>query len=297
MRLSALALGALLTSTAYAAPAFAPPPKPGPAVRKPAAVTWTAESLSVFADALLADKGGDLEKAHDFYRRMSSDDKLLPAVLYNQADVLRRMERYKDAIEQYKKYLEAAPDAPDRAEVERLISRLELTPPILTIDGEDPGAVIYVDGILVGPSPQTISVTPGKHSVDRIGPTSYDHDSIDVKPLDVRHLQTSSSNKEEAGNVVLSAAASIRYSGSWRDGKDDSGFMWRMNARLSVAPGRHTTQMFGRDYACGPLAFEVPKSPGVTYVFIDTPGDAVKAEESGGCVQINVKVKKVVFPP
>jgi tetratricopeptide (TPR) repeat protein len=293
MRLSALALGALFTQAAYAAPAFAPPPKPGPAVRKPAAVTWSAESLSVFADALLADKRGDLETAHDFYRRMSSDDKLLPAVLYNQADVLRRMERYKDAIELYKKYVEAAPDAPDRADVERLISRLERTPPILTIDGDDPGAVIYVDGILVGPSPQTIQVTPGKHSVDRIGPTSYDHDSVDVKPLDVRRLQTSRSAKEETGNVVLSAAASIRYSGSWRDANDSSGFTWRMNARLSIAPGRHQTQMFGRNYACTPLAFEVPKGGGITYVYID----AVKAEESGGCTQINVKVKKVVLPP
>lgn len=264
-------------------------------MRKPAAVTWSAESLSTFADAMLADKAGDLEKAHDFYRRMSNDDSVAPAVLYNQADVLRRMERYKDAIEQYKKYLEAAPDASDRSDVEKLIARLEATPPILTIDGDDPGAVIYVDGILVGPSPQTIQVTPGKHAVDRIGPTTFDHDNIDVKPLDVRHLQTSSSNKEEAGNVVLSPAGSIRYTGSWRDGDRDSGFMWKLPSRLAVAPGRHSTQMFGRDYACNPLAFEVPKAPGVTFVYIDAvnPDD----EKRGGCVQITVKVKKVAFPP
>ncbi|MBA3464658.1 MAG: tetratricopeptide repeat protein [Deltaproteobacteria bacterium] len=294
MRLSALALGALLTQAAHAAPAFAPPPKPGPAIRKPAAVTWSAESLSVFADALLADKAGDLEKAHDFYRRMSSDDKLVPAVLYNSADVLRRMERYKDAIELYKKYLEAAPDASDRADVGKLIARLEATPPILTIDGDDPGAVIYVDGILVGPSPQTIQVTPGKHAVDRIGPTSYDHDHIDVKPLDVRHLQTSSSSKEETGNVVLSGGGAIRYSGSWRDGDRDSGFMWKLNGRMDFAPGRYSTQLLGRDYACSPLAFEVPKGPGVTFVFVDAPN--ADDEKRGGCVQINVKVKKVAFP-
>lgn len=287
-----LGLAAVLAGgAAIAGPAFAPPPKPGPPVRKPASTTWTPESLSQYADAMMADKAGDLEAAERAYDR-AADDAKQPALYYNLADVQRRMERYKDAIKTYGKYLEAAPDAPDRADVEKLIEKLKATPPVVTIDGDDPRAVVFVDGVLVGPSPQTLQMTEGMHSFDRIGPESFRHETDKLSALEHEHVQTSTYNpgKDDTGNVVLSAAAAIRRSGGWRDQTRE----WRAPARMTLEPGHYETQMFDDNYLCSPVAFDVPKGDGVTYVFIDA---APRDPKDRGCIPITVRVKKVSFPP
>lgn len=282
-------LGAVLAfaGAAIAGPGFGPPPKPGPPVRKPASLEFSAEALGEFAEAMIADKAGDLEKAKDHYRR-ALDDAKQPAVLYNMADVERRMERYKDAIETYGKYLDAAPDAPDRAEVEALIAKLKDTPPIITVDGEDPRAIVVLDGVLVGPSPQTITVTPGWHAVDRIGPRSFDHDIFEAKPLDMRHLD-SSSRKEEPGNVVFTASSGIQRSGSWLDGDRE----WRFPHRMDLPAGRYETVLFDDRYLCTSVVFDVPKGDGVFYVYLDA---GAKPDRSK-CTPFTVKIKKLVFPP
>jgi hypothetical protein len=287
MRSLPLALSALLVlaSSATAGPAFGPPPKPGPPVRKPASLEFSAEALGEFAEAMMADKAGDLERAHDHYRRALGDVKP-PAALYNMADVERRMERYKDAIETFGKYLEAAPDASDRAEVEALIGRLKQTPPIITVDGDDPQALVFLDGVLVGPSPQTIQIPPGWHAVDRVGPRSFEHDELEAKPLDMRHLQ---SRKEETGNVVFTASSGIQMSGSWRDG----GREWRFPHRIDLPPGRHETTAFNETYLCNSVVFDVPKGDGVTYVYLDAPA----RPDRSTCIPFTVKTKKLVFPP
>lgn len=287
---SVLALALTVAPAAADRVTFGPLPKPGPAVRKPASVTWSADDLGVFADAMMADKRGDLEAAEQLYRRGDLDEKR-PEVIYNLADVQRRMERTKDALESYKKYLEAAPDAPDRTDVEKVIEKLAATPPIITVDGEDPRAVVFIDGVLAGPSPQSVSITEGKHSIDRIGPTTYEHHVHTGKNAEVRHLY-GYGNKEEVGNVVLSAAASVQLSGRW---KDDTDREWSLPSRMTLPPGRYQTTLFRDRYACNPLVFDVPKGDGVTLIYIDAPERDPK--DRGACLPITVKVKKVVFPP
>jgi tetratricopeptide (TPR) repeat protein len=284
-------LGSLvLAGVAAAAPAFSPPPKPGPPVRKPASIAFTADALSEFAEGIMADKAGELEKAEQHYRRAADIDKQ-PASFYNLADVQRRMEKYKDAIKSYGKYLDAAPDAADRAAVEQLLQTLQATPQIVTIDGEDPRAVVFVDGIYVGPSPVSLQLPDGKHVVDRISPTTFEHRMVAAKPLDVDHLHAYGDDKP--GNVVLSAATAVKRTGSWRD----AGREWDLPSRFTLAPGRYATQMSG-DYLCNPIAFDVPKGDGVTFVFIDATGpDPQDKSAQRACLPITVRVKKVVFPP
>jgi tetratricopeptide (TPR) repeat protein len=286
-----IAFGSLvLAGAAAAAPAFAPPPRPGPPVRKPASIAFSADALAEFAEGIMADKAGELEKAEQRYRRATEIDKQ-PASFYNLADVQRRMEKYKEAIKSYGKYLEAAPDATDRAAVEQLVQTLQATPQIVTIDGEDPRAVVFVDGIFVGPSPVSIQVPDGKHVVDRIGPTSFEHRTISAKPLDVDHIHAY--GDEKAGNVVLSAAVAVRRGGGWRDGDRE----WELPSRFTLAPGRYETQMSG-NYLCSPIGFDVPKGDGVTFVFIDATGpDPQDKSAQRACLPITVRVKKVVFPP
>ncbi len=291
MRSPLLALGALLlgSSAAIAGPAYGPPPKPGPPVRKPASLEYSAETLGEFAEAILADRAGDLESAKQHYNR-ANNDAPLPAVLYNLADVLRRMEQYKDAIEHYRKYLDAAPDAPDRADVEALIAKLQQTPPIITVDGDEPRALVFLDGVLVGPSPQTIQITPGWHAVDRVGPETFEHDSFEAKPLDMRHLEAPYRGaKEEEGNVVFTTSSAMQTSGSWKDGDR----MWRFPHRNVLPPGRYETTPFDGRYLCNSVLFDVPPGNGVLYVYID----AGPTPDRKQCLPFTVKTKKLVFPP
>ncbi|MBA3456471.1 MAG: hypothetical protein H0T42_25505, partial [Deltaproteobacteria bacterium] len=109
----------LAGTTVAAAGPDALPFKPAPAKRKVASEKYSVESLASFVDAIIADKAGDLHTAEGKYRRIIDDGH--PSTAYNLADIKRRLEHYPQAIEFYKKYLQLAPDARDRREVERLI--------------------------------------------------------------------------------------------------------------------------------------------------------------------------------
>lgn len=290
MRSTPLVLGTLLAmaGAAIAGPAFGPPPKPGPPVRKPANLEFTAEALAEFAEGMMADKAGDLEQARSHYRRALDGDVKQPAAYYNMADVERRMELYKDAIETYRKYLDAAPDAPDRGEVEALIEKLKQTAPIITVDGYDARALVFLDGVLVGPSPQTIQISPGWHAVDRVGLESFEHDVFEAKPLDMRHLQTTE-RKDEKGNVVFTTSSAFQNTGSWKDADRT----WRFPHRNELPPGRYETVPWDGKYLCNSIVFDVPKGDGVYYVYID----AGITPDRSKCLPFTVKTKKLVFPP
>lgn len=277
--------GALLIAAATAAFA-APSPahaQPAAARRKPPTDKYPAQAIDPFVEAVLADKAGELDIA---MRRYQDANKISEQANthYNIADVRRRMERWKQAVESYRKYLELAPAAPDRAEVERLIAQLEQRPGTIVIDGEDPDGVVFVDGKLIGPSPAVLQVSDGRHVADRITPTGHVHRTFDVKPATSEHLRMNSS-REEPGNVVLSS--NLRFSGSWRD----NGNEYRLGGRMELPPGRHETYLLSRDRACSPLVFVAPRPGEVVYVFVDA------AESQRGCVTIKVQQTKVRFAP
>ena len=261
----------LLSSVAAAAPN-----KP---VRKPAPPNLAADRLDEFVEAVLYDKAGDYERAVSNYERAGKD---LPNVLYNIADLYRRMERFEDAIEAYKKYLEASPKAPDRAAVEKLVAELAKMPTILVVDGDDLDAVVFVDGKLVGASPITMPLPDGEHVVDRIGPATHTHDTVYAKAMKDEHV---SGHRDESGNVVLST--NIHYGGSWEDG----GHTFEMDRRFTLPAGRYDTFLFKPGLSCTPLSFQVPPE-GLVYVFVDGPRDL----SSKQCAQITVRAQKVTFP-
>jgi hypothetical protein len=265
-------------------PFAAPLPPAAPAKRKPPTDKYPPEAIEPFVEGVLADKAGDLEAA---VRRYGDSNKISEQANthYNIADVRRRMERWKQAVESYRKYLELAPTAPDRAEVERLIAQIETRPGVAVLDGEDPDGVVFIDGRLVGPSPAVVSVTDGRHVGDRITPTGLAHRTFEVKPATSEHVRLTPS-REEPGNVVLSG--NTRTTGSWHDG----GIEYRLPGRMDLPPGRYETALGGvRDRACSPLVFDAPRPGEVVFVYIDA------VDEPRGCIPIKVTQTKVRFAP
>src|SRR5438094_1165853 len=99
----------LLACAMFARAASADPPIQPPiqsqAVRKPVTEAYTAEMISKFVDAIIADKARDLWEAVKLYEQVSS---IAPQAntYYNLADVQRRMDDNGRAIRDHKKYLE-----------------------------------------------------------------------------------------------------------------------------------------------------------------------------------------------
>jgi tetratricopeptide (TPR) repeat protein len=257
--------------------ALAAPPK---AMRKPAPTGLDAEALDTFVQAVLLDKAGDYDAAITRYDRDKLDN--IPEVVYNIADLHRRSEEWDRAIKAYKKYLELAPNAPDRAAVQKLIDQIEKTPQTIVVDGEDFDAVVFIDGKLAGPSPLVTSLPDGHHVVERIGPASYEHESVMAAPKQNRHI---TGYAEAKGNVVMSSNSG--YGGSWRDGDK----FFQMNGRFTLPPGRVDTFWFQAGRACSPISFEVP-AEGMVYVFVDAPKDPKR----GACTPIKVSVQRFQFP-
>jgi tetratricopeptide (TPR) repeat protein len=78
---------------------------------------------------------GDFQRAYDLFRRsflLSSE----PALLFNMASSLQKLGRPHDAAETLRSYLRAAPDDPERAEIERRVRSYEEQQRLL--DGERP---------------------------------------------------------------------------------------------------------------------------------------------------------------
>jgi tetratricopeptide (TPR) repeat protein len=255
--------------------AFAAPPKP---VRKPAPAGLDKDQLSAYVEAILKDKAGDYDAAVSRYQRI----KELPAAVYNMADLERRMEDYKRAIELYKQYLDLAPNAPDRAAVQKLIDQLAKTPMTLVVDGDDLDAVVFIDGKPAGPSPLVTQLPDGFHTVDRIGPESYRHDDLVAAPLGYEH---DSANSQQIGNVVISTSG---YASNWQDG--DKTFL--VNQRFTLPPGRVDTYYYRPGRASSPVSFDVP-TDGLLYVYIDAPRESPK---QGSCQRIKVTAQKIAFP-
>lgn len=66
----------------------------------------------------------DYQSALEAFRSFVSAEPDNPAGLFNLAQALEATDHYKGAAEYYSRYLEIAPNAPDRAEVERLVQQL-----------------------------------------------------------------------------------------------------------------------------------------------------------------------------
>ena len=95
-----------------------------------------------------------------------------PKLAFNWARSAERADKIEDAIEAYRRYLQLAPDAKDRAEVESLLpvleERLRESYPEVAMTSRPAGARIYIDGAkepLDAVTPTTLRLKPGAHTL------------------------------------------------------------------------------------------------------------------------------------
>jgi hypothetical protein len=278
---AALAVGAL----AHAQPA------PLPAAAAEAA-------RAAFAEAQAADDRGDLATAIERYRFVQ---KIAPHpnVTYNLADVLRRKHDVRGAIREYRAYLEAAPAAPDRVKVEKVLAGLEAIKGDVDVTSDAPDAVIFIDGVRqAGPPPIFLEMAPGAHRFDAITPLSFRSDVELVEPTG-KHVARLAPPTRVDGNLVVSGTGWLDRADLTVDGGKDR---HRLAARLPVAPGKRTlTITFG---ACAWSKAVVAPAKGVTYVYLTVAGAPPPPPPRGApkpapppCAKGTFAVKKLAFPP
>jgi tetratricopeptide (TPR) repeat protein len=89
-----------------------------------------------------------------------------PVVLLSIAECQVRGEQFSLAVATYQRYLDERKDAPDRAQVEAQIAKLQQKPGRLTVESTPSGALVFVDGQDTAKlTPAEIELSSGDHMV------------------------------------------------------------------------------------------------------------------------------------
>jgi hypothetical protein len=161
-RLAALCSLALwLAVWSAPAPTFAQPaasPTPPTAQQKARARELYTKGQQLFRQGSFADAQRTFE---DAYMAVPN-----PIVLLSIAECQVRSEQYAAAVTTLRRYLDERKDAPDRAQVEAQITKLEGKPAFLTVETTPPGAIIFVDGQDTAKlTPADLELSPGDHVI------------------------------------------------------------------------------------------------------------------------------------
>jgi hypothetical protein len=131
-----------------------------------------------FTAGQAADKQKDWQTALEHYLR-ANDLVPHPFAIYNIAVDYERLGRLREAATWYQRYLEAAPESPDRDKVQRTLSELKTRPASLSVRSLPDGARVTIDGQPAGKTPFSANIRGGTHhvAVDR----DNQHDERDVE--------------------------------------------------------------------------------------------------------------------
>ncbi len=216
MRLLAPILAVYVAVMVVAAPALAQPDN-------------RAKAKAAFARAAAAEERRDWRTAVDEYLTAYE---LAPHhdVLFNVAVVYEKLSELRQAAAYYGRYITDAPDAADRAKVERTIDGLRRKPSTVTIESAPAGAMIVVDGERKGRAPVELKLPGGQHQIvaEHAGTTS-------TRVINVEFAEPAVVTLAVGGNGTLvvnsnEAGATVRV-----DGAPVGVTPWRG----ALPPGRH----------------------------------------------------------
>ena len=269
MKLAVAAIIGLTTTLALAKPKGPPPGKLQAAARE------------AFADATAANDAGKLDEAERLYTK-ALELHQHPNTQYNLAEILHRKMDIQGAIDAYRKYLVMDPAAQDRADVEKLIAKLERVPAIMVLDVEESDAQIFVDGEPVArTTPFEIELPPGEHTVDVVTPVTHGHEYCQVE----RGRKETCSPRPKPrvdGNLIISGPRSLP--GSSFGPYERTTFQ----ERHPVTPGIRWAAT-NRNQNCKALKVAVASGDVVTYYWVD-----VREKPYGDAGCFTIKSRRVL---
>jgi len=248
----------------------------GPLRHKPSSADYPNDARAKFAQAVVYEREGRITDAKTAYYEAAE---LSPQAntYYDIAMMWIAVGMYGDAADQLKKYVELAPKAADRAEVEKTIAELEHRVPDVFVGARDfassePGLVVLLDGQVTGAGPMTIHPTAGRHVIERIGPTLYARSE--------NNIETGRNDEEvepvaaaSTGNVILDGLAPFEAPIVWKE----NGVTFAAQQRFKLPVGHYKT--FGREHRdeprvlCKPIEFDVRSTSELTHVHVEIPLD------------------------
>src|SRR5438132_5033287 len=115
------------------------------------------EAKREFAAGQAADRDSDWPNALEHYLR-ANEILPHPNTVNNIAVDYEHLQKWRDAAQWYRKYLELSPDAPDAARIRTRIAELAVHIGPVTVRSSPPGARVLVDGEPVGSTPVTLQL-------------------------------------------------------------------------------------------------------------------------------------------
>jgi len=156
----------------------------GTAVAGPKKLPSTLEKAAgkAFVAAQEADAKGDLNLATKQYQR-AIEIAPHPDAYFNLADVQVRAKNVASAIRSYEKYLELAPEAKDRAAVEKRIAELLAMKGTLEMKFDEPDGLVFANGVLLGKMRGNYPLRAGTYHIDVITPITYGSGTCEATAL------------------------------------------------------------------------------------------------------------------
>lgn len=266
---------------------------------------FTKAAGDAFAAAAAAEANGDLRTALGLYQKAHAISPH-PSTIFNIADVQRRLGNLRDAIKGFETYLAMAPDAKDRAQVEKTLDTLYQTPGtlfIITTDARDPDSLDLASGYVLvsgdlkkkpGPVEQhkirkipviELAVPPGEHVVDLVTSLTYATRECEVGPGEQTWCELKAEPRID-GNVVVSATNRRIDVKQDRRGND------LVFKRFELPAGKHRLLVIDRNYGCAPLTVDTARNA-VAYSFIR----ATEFEGLKRCRALDIKQQRLQFDP
>lgn len=179
----------LLAPTALAEPA-SPPAKANaadPSDAKARAQVFFKNGISAYRHHRYKDAIDAFLKAHGIYPS--------PTLAFNTARAYEKLHDSAGALRFYRAYLRQAPDASDKAMVDKRIAKLEARlhkkgVQQLTVMSTPGGATVIIDGKPVGVTPWTGEIYPGRHHL-RLSLDGYQDDQRDFELPDLQAIDVS----------------------------------------------------------------------------------------------------------
>jgi tetratricopeptide (TPR) repeat protein len=242
-----------------AAATAAASPRPRHATAK-----YPPQAAQSLAAGVVNDLTGNYQAARNAYEDSYAQSPQ-PNTAWNLAQLFARLENRTLALNYFEHYLELAPDAPDRAEVQRIIDDLKHGPPTVTIGGSSPElgepiAFAILDGAIIEHAPMTKPVTAGNHLAERISATTYGVFPFDASPGARLYVRISAN--AQRGNVLISG---LRPGDRWSEG----GHLFITGERFTLPPGHYVTAGPPDRPMCKPIELDVRSGATLSYVFLE----------------------------